>query len=93
MTESGCIEWTGTIGSAGYGQTTWKYRKYNVHRLVYELKHGSIPEGLLVCHRCDNPRCFNIEHLFLGTQSDNIRDAWRKGRGRAPWQQKRAANA
>lgn len=42
------------------------------HRYVYKEKHGPIPEGLQVLHKCDNPRCINLDHLFLGTQLDNV---------------------
>lgn len=88
-TSDGCIEWTGGLTGSGYAQTFVKGKRISVHRLVYESHNGKIPDGLFVCHKCDNPKCCNIDHLFLGTQSDNIRDAWNKGRGRAPWQQAR----
>src|SRR5665213_770489 len=77
---NGCLEWTGTIGQAGYGQTTWQGRKYHAHRLAWERARGPIPAGMLVCHKCDNRKCVDIEHLFLGTQKDNIQDAIAKGR-------------
>jgi hypothetical protein len=51
-----------------------------VHRVAWELEHGPIPDGMLILHRCDNPACWAPEHLFLGTQADNVRDMHAKGR-------------
>lgn len=84
---SGCIEWTGQTGNFGYGQTSYKGKTFNVHRLAWILKYGEIENGLFVCHKCDNPRCINLEHLFLGTAKDNIHDAISKGR--MVWQKTR----
>ncbi len=55
-----------------------------MHRLVWELKHGPIPNGLTVCHRCDVRTCINVDHLFLGTNADNVADMVAKKRHRAP---------
>lgn len=85
ISERGCIEWTGSVAGYGYGVLSFYKRNYYVHRLAYRLFIGKIPNHLMVCHRCDNPRCFNPEHLFLGTAKDNVQDMIKKGRAvRAP---------
>jgi len=79
---SACIEWAGARTSSGYGCRRQQGKLVYLHRLAWEDAHGPIPAGMFVCHRCDNPPCYNVEHLFLGTAADNNRDMYAKGRGR-----------
>lgn len=75
-----CWEWQGFVGSNGYGRITINYKNETVHRIAYQLSHGDIPEGLFVCHECDNKICCNPDHLWLGTAADNNEDCKNKGR-------------
>ena len=78
---SGCWIWTGTCSHSGYGQIKENYRTRLAHRVSWEIHNGAIPEGIVVCHRCDVPQCVNPAHLFLGTMKDNVADMLSKGRG------------
>jgi hypothetical protein len=77
---TGCWNWTKHLSGGGYGAFKIEGIMRPAHRVSYELFWGEIPDGLQVCHRCDNKRCINPDHLFLGTQKDNIADCIKKGR-------------
>jgi len=75
-----CWTWPRYRDEKGYGCITYDGFKFPVHRLSFEHYKGIIPAGFVVMHDCDNPPCFNPDHLFLGTQQENVRDMMRKGR-------------
>ena len=75
-----CWEWIGSKQSKGYGQFWNKVTTVRAHRWSYEFHIAPIRNNLLICHKCDNPGCVNPEHLFAGTQQDNIKDCSLKKR-------------
>lgn len=89
--DTGCFIWTGAVAGGNKGVENSKYgyiringKSLRVHRFYYELINGPIPDGMVICHRCDNRLCINPEHLFPGTQADNLQDMVEKGRDSHP---------
>ena len=85
---NGCIEWVGGRSTRGYGYVSVLGKSMKTHRAAWQIANGPIPEGLLICHKCDNPPCINPDHLFLGTYTDNNRDKAQKGRHVSYWRLK-----
>jgi hypothetical protein len=84
---SGCWIFTGAVNEAGYGIVGTGGRGEptdRTHRITYRHYCGPIPDGMFVCHSCDTPACCNPDHLFLGTNHDNVKDMLRKGRNSPP---------
>ena len=78
--ETECWEWTGTIGRDGYGKAKRSGKIIRAHRLSYSFYKGEIPPSFHVCHSCDNPKCVNPSHLWVGTHLQNEMDKTLKGR-------------
>lgn len=79
---SDCVIWPKATNACGYGILGRDGKSWLAHRWVWTQERGPIPEGMVVCHTCDVPACVNIDHLFLGTVRDNVRDMAAKGRHR-----------
>ncbi len=79
-----CWNYTRCKDEWGYGEIKYFGKNIRTHRLAYQLTFGSIPNGKLVLHRCDNPACCNPHHLFIGTNEDNMKDMRAKQRGDGP---------
>ena len=80
-----CWEWNAALNSGGYGAFFTGYEwigERRAHRISYTLEHGTIPEGMFVCHSCDNRKCVNPAHMWLGTNDENVKDMLEKGRHR-----------
>ena len=79
--ETGCFNVTShRLNNNGYPRLTISSKCMLTHRFIWEQCFGEIPDGMFVCHKCDNPACINPEHLFLGTHTDNMHDMKEKGR-------------
>ena len=79
-----CWLWGASLFTCGYGRFFLKGKREYAHRIAWVIANGNIPEALNVLHKCDNPRCVNPNHLFLGTHNDNMKDMAAKGRGNGP---------
>lgn len=77
----GCWVWTSYRDKDGYGGFSIEHVTFRAHRVAYMMYVGEIDDGMLICHKCDNPSCVNPDHLYQGTQQKNMRDMRSKNRG------------
>lgn len=85
--ETGCFQWLGTPSRSlkhknnlAYASVKIDQKSLKLHRAAYQALIGPVPAGMMVCHQCDNPLCWNPEHLWIGNAGDNLRDSIQKGR-------------
>jgi hypothetical protein len=81
---TGCWLWIAAVSKSGYGASYNNGKQQSAHRMSWEIENGKIPEGMFVCHKCDEKTCVNPDHLFLGTPKDNMQDMINKGRRVVP---------
>ena len=75
-----CLEWSGSLNKHGYGVARHNKSVMLAHRVSYLMSNGEIPDGMCICHKCDNPKCINPDHLFAGNHSTNMEDMRIKSR-------------
>lgn len=80
---SQCWMWKGAVDKDGYGRLQSENKTLKAHRVSFEISKGKIPEGKIVCHKCDIPGCVNPLHLYAGTHKSNVRDCMTRGRHKA----------
>jgi hypothetical protein len=78
--DKGCLLWQGANNGRGYGRVYFKGKYRQLHRVIYELVNGEIPKFKFILHTCDEPSCINIDHLYMGTLSENSLDRERRNR-------------
>lgn len=82
MCEKGgeCWNWKKATNNDGYGILTFHGKAWKAHRLAYHFSNSGIPDGMVICHTCDNPKCVNPDHLYAGTQQQNVKDRVKRRR-------------
>lgn len=82
INENGCMEWQNGLTTKGYACVCYQAKTQTAHRLIWKMINGEIPLDKQINHKCDNRKCINIDHLYLGTQKENIKDQLDRNRHR-----------